>query len=90
MEKPLALSEVIMWARTLQMCNVKRLDKNVVEATVSELAKREKDVDRLLAATNRILKIIDRRYYQNRNILAFPKQQEVITTQLNKHQLKKA
>jgi MoxR-like ATPase len=93
MEKPLALSEVIMWARTLQMCDVKRLDKSVVEATVSELAKREKDVDRLLAATNRILKIIDKRYYQNRNVVQFPKkeansQEKAFVNQVGSKQVK--
>jgi len=64
-EKPIALSEVIMWARTLEMCKVKQLSRNVVEATIAELAKRERDKTVLLAATSRLLKIIHKAYYQN-------------------------
>jgi hypothetical protein len=45
----------------------------VIDATVAELAKREKDTVRLLAAKNRLLKIIHKAYYQNANVLQFPK-----------------
>ena len=73
-EKPIALSETIMWARTLEMCKVKHLNRSVVEATIAELAKRERDKTVLLAATDRLLKIIYKAYYQNRNVLHFPAQ----------------
>jgi MoxR-like ATPase len=80
MDKPIALSELIMWARTLEMCKVKELTPNVVDATISELAKGELDAKRLLGATKRIFKIIHRTYYQesintvDKNVLQFPKQ----------------
>lgn len=79
-EKPIALSEVIMWARTLEMCKVKELTASVIDATVAELAKREKDTVRLLAAKNRLLKIIHKAYYQDRNVLQFPTQSNVNLT----------
>lgn len=65
MEKPIALSEVIMWARTLEMCEVKNLTSEVVEATIAELAKREKDKDRLLAANKRLINFVQRKYYSD-------------------------
>jgi MoxR-like ATPase len=71
-EKPIALSEVIMWARTLEMCKVKHLDRSVVEATIAELAKRDRDKTVLLTATDRLLKIIYKAYYQDQNVVQFP------------------
>lgn len=86
-EKPIALSEVIMWARTLEMCKVKELNRSVVESTIAELAKRERDKTVLLACTDRLLKKIEKNFYQNKtnisnfalnatstNVLQFPKQ----------------
>ncbi len=73
-EKPIALSETIMWARTLEMCKVTHLNRSVIEATIAELAKRERDKTVLLAATDRLLKIIYKAYYQDRNVLHFPAQ----------------
>lgn len=81
-EKPIALSEVIMWARALEMCEVKELNKAVVQATVSELAKRDRDKNVLLDSTDRLLRKIQKLYYQNdtnisnlsTNVLQFPKQ----------------
>lgn len=67
MEKPIALSEIIMWARTLEMCQVKHLSVEVVESTIAELAKREKDKDRLLAATKRLISFVERKYYPRRS-----------------------
>lgn len=58
LEKPIALSEVINWAKTLEILGVKELNSSVVELTVSELAKRQNDQARLLINTNRILKIV--------------------------------
>jgi MoxR-like ATPase len=72
-EKPIALSEVIMWARTLEMCKVQQLNRSVVEATIAELAKRQRDKTVLLAATDRLLKKIHKAYYQDQNVLQFPK-----------------
>lgn len=80
MEKPIALSEVIMWSRTLEMCKVKELSVGVIEGTIAELAKSEDDKKRLLAATRRLLKIVHRAFYQDtnssvdKNVLQFPKQ----------------
>ena len=58
LEKPIALSELINWTKTLEMLGVKELNSSVVELSIGELAKRQNDQANLLINTSRILKIV--------------------------------
>ena len=60
MEKPIALSETIMWARSLEWLRVEELSEEVVMKTVPDLAKTEGDQKRLKAAIRSLLVFVRR------------------------------
>lgn len=64
MKRPIVLSEVIIWGKRLEVYKVKRLSKEVIENTITQLPCREEQILTILAATDRILKIIHKKYYQ--------------------------
>lgn len=55
MQKPLALSEMIMWVRTLEWLGVTELTEEVILSSLSDLAKSREDADRLRSATRYLL-----------------------------------
>ena len=55
MQKPLALSETIMWVRSLEWLGVTELTEEVILMTLSDLAKSREDADRLRAAVRYLL-----------------------------------
>jgi MoxR-like ATPase len=55
MQKPLALSETIRWARSLEWLRVTELTEDVIFKTISDLAKSREDADRLRSATRCLL-----------------------------------
>lgn len=58
LEKPIALSETIMWARSLEWLGVTELTEQVVYSSLSDLAKSREDADRLRAATRYLLQYV--------------------------------
>jgi MoxR-like ATPase len=55
MQKPLALSETIMWVRSLEWLGVTELTEEVILASLSDLAKSREDTDRLRSAARYLL-----------------------------------
>jgi MoxR-like ATPase len=58
LEKPIALSETIMWARSLEWLGVTELTEQVVCSSLSDLAKSRDDADRLRSATKYLLNYV--------------------------------
>jgi MoxR-like ATPase len=58
LERPIALSETIMWARSLEWLAVTELTEQVVYSSLSDLAKSREDADRLRSATKYLLQYV--------------------------------
>lgn len=58
MEKPIALSETICWARSLAQMNTQELDEAVIVNTKDDLAKSQLDQKRLVGNTAQILTMV--------------------------------
>lgn len=65
LEKPIALSETIMWARSLEWLGVTELTEQVVYSSLSDLAKSREDADRLRSATKYLLNYVQSRRTDN-------------------------
>jgi MoxR-like ATPase len=61
LEKPIALSETIMWARSLEWLGVTELTEQVVYSSLADLAKSREDADRLRSATKYLLHYVQSR-----------------------------
>jgi MoxR-like ATPase len=58
LEKPIALSETIMWARSLEWLGATELTEQIVYLSISDLAKSRDDADRLRSATKYLLNYV--------------------------------
>ena len=58
LEKPIALSETIMWARSLEWLGVTELTEQVVYSSLSDIGKSRQDADRLRSATRYLLRYV--------------------------------
>ena len=58
MQKPLALSETIMWVRSLEWLGVTDLTEEVILASLFDLAKSREDADRLRSASRYLLQYV--------------------------------
>ncbi|MGH9914538.1 MAG: hypothetical protein ACRD63_04520, partial [Pyrinomonadaceae bacterium] len=60
MEKKIALSETIVWARKLEWLGIETLTKTIVNDCLDVLAKSYGDADRLRGAVNQIMTYIEK------------------------------
>jgi hypothetical protein len=58
LEKPLALSETIMWVRSVEWLGATELTEQVVLSSLSDLAKSRQDADRLRSALKYLLQYV--------------------------------